>query len=80
VIGLGTPLFGNSVYNSYFEFNLIDSEFLHAFLKNIPFVFTVLGASLSLFLINCFGVSKNTVYDYKMSSAYRLVYTFLSKK
>ena len=80
VIGLGTPLFGNSIHNTHENFNLIDSEFLHAFLKNIPFIFTILGAVLSLFLINCFGVSKEVVYNYKMSKAYRTLYTFLSQK
>jgi hypothetical protein len=80
VIGLGTPLFGNSIYNAPFNFNLIDSEFLHAFLKNIPFIFTLLGAFLSLVLINCFGVSTSTVYGLKMTFPYRKLYTFLSKK
>jgi hypothetical protein len=80
VIGLGTPFFSNAIYNSNQGFNLIDSEFLPSLVKNIPFVFTLLGASLSLLLINCFGVSKEVIYNAKMSTAYRTIYTFLSKK
>jgi NADH-ubiquinone oxidoreductase chain 5 len=80
IIGLGTPFFSSSIHNTYQNFNLVDSEFLHAFLKNIPFIFTMLGASLSLLLINCFSVSKKAVFGFKMSGAYRALYTFLNKK
>jgi hypothetical protein len=80
VIGLGTPFFSSSIYNTHQNFNLIDSEFLHALLKNIPFIFTLLGASLSLLLINCLGVSKEAVFGFKMSASYRTFYTFLNKK
>jgi NADH-ubiquinone oxidoreductase chain 5 len=57
MIGLGS-LFFNNIYTGYFNFCLIDSEFLPALIKNIPFIFTCLGASLSFLLIHCFGVSK----------------------
>jgi NADH-ubiquinone oxidoreductase chain 5 len=79
-IGLGSTFFGNSIANNIHNFNLIDSEFLHAFLKNLPFVFTLSGSIFSLFLIHCFNVSKITIYNLKMSKAYRLVYTFLTQK
>jgi NADH-ubiquinone oxidoreductase chain 5 len=80
MIGLGSPAFGNSLYNNIYNYNLIDSEFLMAILKNIPFIFTLLGACLSLFLINCYGLSKNMVYSLKMSKFYRSLYTFLTQK
>lgn len=79
-IGLGTPFFGNSIYNNQLEHNLIDSEFLHSFIKNIPFIVTILGAFLSLLLINCFNMSKEIVYNYKMTLFYRYFYSFLNKK
>jgi len=79
-IGLGTSFFGNSIFNNSYNFNLIDSEFLPALIKNIPFVFTLLGALLSLFLINCFGISKTAIYNLKISKAYRTFYTFLTQK
>jgi hypothetical protein len=80
VIGLGTPFFSSSVYNTHQGFNLVDSEFLHAFLKNIPFIFTLFGALFSLLLINCLGVSKDVIFQFKMSSNYRTFYAFLNKK
>jgi len=79
-IGLGTTFFGNSIMNNTHNFNLIDSEFLHPFLKNLPFLFTILGAAFSLCLIHCFNISKTGVYNLKMSKAYRIVYTFLTQK
>jgi len=80
VIGLGSPTFNNSIYNANNSFNAIDSEFLHPFIKNIPFICTCLGASLSLFLIHCFKLSKRDVFLMKLTSTYRMVYTFLTQK
>jgi NADH-ubiquinone oxidoreductase chain 5 len=80
VIGLGSTTFGNSIFNSSYGFNLIDAEFLPALLKNIPFIFTILGISLSTILIHCFLVSKKTVYGLKMTVVYRTAYTYLTQK
>jgi proton-translocating NADH-quinone oxidoreductase chain L len=80
VIGVGSPTFGNSIFNNNFNYNLIDSEFLSASLKNIPFVCTLLGILLSTFLINCWLVSKDTIFAAKMSRSYRTFYTFLTQK
>ena len=79
-IGLGTSSFGNSISNNVHNFNLIDSEFLSSFLKNLPFIFTLAGATFSLLLIHCFNVSKTLVYKLKMSKIYRTIYTFLTQK
>lgn len=79
-IGLGTTFFGNGITNNCHNFNLIDSEFLPSIIKNIPFIFTLLGASLSFLLIHCFGVSKTAVLELKLSKAYRTIYTFLIQK
>jgi NADH-ubiquinone oxidoreductase chain 5 len=77
VIGLGS-LYFNSVSINFFNFNLIDSEFLNAVVKNIPFIFTLLGAYLSLLLINCFNINKDFVFNQKLKA--RAFYTFLNKK
>jgi NADH-ubiquinone oxidoreductase chain 5 len=58
VVGVGSSSFGSSFFNNNFDYNLCDAEFLPAALKNIPFIFTLLGIILSTILINCFGVSK----------------------
>jgi NADH-ubiquinone oxidoreductase chain 5 len=46
-IGLGSPMFGNSVTSHIENVILIDSEFISPVLKNIPLFFTIVGAILS---------------------------------
>jgi len=79
VIGLGS-LFFNLTYTSFYNFDMIDSEFLSAFIKNIPFIFTVLGAIFSLTLITCFNVSKHLVFSLKLHPLGQFFYKFLNKK
>jgi NADH-ubiquinone oxidoreductase chain 5 len=79
VIGLGS-LFFNQTYTNFYHFNMLDSEFLPAIVKNIPLIFTLLGAFTSLLLINCFSMNKQYLYEKKLSSAFRFVYVFLNKK
>jgi hypothetical protein len=79
IIGLGS-LYFNQTYTNFYNFSMLDSEFLPALIKNIPMVFTIFGALLSLFLINCYSINKNYVYNYKMSYLFRFVYIFLNKK
>jgi NADH-ubiquinone oxidoreductase chain 5 len=79
IIGLGSPFF-NNVFTNFFNFDLIDSEFLPSIIKNIPLVFTILGAVSSLLLINCFLVDKASVFETKLSFLPRSIYIFLNKK
>jgi proton-translocating NADH-quinone oxidoreductase chain L len=79
MIGLGS-LFFNNVHTNYYNFCLIDSEFLPSLIKNIPFIFTCLGAGLSFALIHCFSVSKHAVMDFKLQPIPKALYTFLNKK
>lgn len=46
-IGLGSPMFGNSIMSNIENLVLIDSEFISPFLKNIPLFFTIFGAILA---------------------------------
>jgi hypothetical protein len=59
---------------------LLEAEFAPAILKNIPFIFTILGALLSFLLINCCITSKVVIFDFKIGFFYRNLYSFLSKK
>ena len=77
IIGLGS-LYFNSITTNFSHFDIIDSEFLFTLIKNIPFIFTVCGAVLSLLLINCFNVSKEYVFYKKLDARY--TYIFLNKK
>jgi len=79
IIGLGS-LFFNNVHTNYYNFNMIDSEFLDALIKNIPFIFTCAGAGLSLLLINCFNTNKDFILDLKLQPVPKAIYTFLNKK
>jgi NADH-ubiquinone oxidoreductase chain 5 len=45
-IGLGTPIFLNNIFILPSNLVSIDSEFANAFLKNIPFIFTIFGGLL----------------------------------
>jgi len=77
---LGTPIFLNNIFILPSNLASIDSEFANAFLKNIPFIFTIFGALLSFALINCVILEKKTVFNLKISKFYRIIYSFLSQK
>jgi NADH-ubiquinone oxidoreductase chain 5 len=79
IIGLGS-LFFNQIHTNFYNFNMCDSEFLPAFIKNIPLIFTVSGAFLSLLLINCYSMNKNYLFTQKLSKSFRFIYIFLNKK
>jgi NADH-ubiquinone oxidoreductase chain 5 len=79
MIGLGS-LFFNNVHTNYYNFCLIDSEFLPSLIKNVPFIFTCFGAGLSFVLIHCFSISKRVVMDFKLQPIPMAFYTFLNKK
>jgi NADH-ubiquinone oxidoreductase chain 5 len=57
MIGLGS-LFYNNTYTNFYNFNMLDSEFLSGFIKNIPLIFTIVGAFFALVLINCYSTDK----------------------
>ena len=77
IIGFGSFYF-NSVFTNYHNLHLVDSEFLPSLIKNIPFIFTVLGGLLSLFFINCFNANKAAILNLKLQTL--PIYTFLNKK
>jgi NADH-ubiquinone oxidoreductase chain 5 len=79
VIGLGS-LFFNLTYTAFYNYNMFDSEFLPAIVKNIPLFFTLSGALMSLLLINNFNVNKDYIFQSKMLASFRFIYTFLNKK
>lgn len=79
IIGLGSNYF-NNIGTNFYNFNLIDSEFLLAFIKNIPLIFTISGSLASLALINCFFFDKKFIYNQKLTKLSRFFYIFLNKK
>jgi hypothetical protein len=81
-VGLGTPFFEGSIFVNYLP-TMLDGEFLHAFIKNLPLIFTIAGVSLSALFVH-FGSTASPfgffLFDIKMSSFLRSLYTFLSQK
>ena len=50
IIGLGS-LYFNQTYTNFYNFNMCDSEFLPAIIKNIPLIFTLITGVWTL-LVN----------------------------
>ena len=56
-IGLGSRMWGNSLYMNSNAFNMVEAEFLPLFIKLIPIFFSFLGAGLSLlFYLKYFNI------------------------
>jgi NADH-ubiquinone oxidoreductase chain 5 len=81
-VGLGTPFFEGSIFINYTP-TMLDGEFLHAFIKNIPLYFTIAGVALSALFVH-FGSFASpfsfSLFNIKMSNFVRTLYIFLSQK
>jgi len=66
-IGLGTPIFSNAISINIENLTLVDSEFISPVLKNLPLVFTIIGAFLS-WAISFRGslISNSNLFDLKI--------------
>jgi len=76
-IGLGTDLWGNSIFVLTSNFNIIDSEFIDLKYKLLPLIFSLSGIALALFL---YTFNKKLLYRVKTTKAGKFVYNFLNKK
>jgi NADH-ubiquinone oxidoreductase chain 5 len=76
-IGLGSDFWGNAIYISPNNLNMIDAEFLPVNIKLLPVIFSISGATLSVILYTLFA--KNIV-TFKLSPIGKMTYGFLSKK
>jgi len=77
-IGIGTPFWNNSIFILPSNSNFLDVDFLPFYVKFIPFVLSVLGSVLSIFVYffmpNLFFVLCTT------NEVFSLIYTFFNKK
>lgn len=81
MIGLGSTAFQQSIFVLPMNHSLIDSEFLNPFIKNLPLMFTFVGAFCSWFLLySNTMLSKVVILQYKLKAFSRVLFTFLSKK
>lgn len=51
-IGIGNDYLTSSIFINFVHFNYIDIEFLNPLIKNIPFIFTLMGILITFLLIN----------------------------
>nr|QYC61869.1 NADH dehydrogenase subunit 5 [Actinocyclus sp. mgcode 4] len=76
-IGLGTDFWGNSIYVTTYNFNIIDSEFIDLQYKLLPLMFSFLGIILACFL---YTLNKKILYIIKITKVGKLMYNFINKK
>jgi NADH-ubiquinone oxidoreductase chain 5 len=76
-MGMGTSFFGNSIFVLPANINLIQAEFLHALIKSIPVIFSLIGAVLSVYFYHKISPSLVTI---KTSYIGKQLYTFFNNK
>jgi|TARA_B110000116_G_scaffold60039_3_gene51372 NADH-ubiquinone oxidoreductase chain 5 len=76
-IGLGTDFWGNSLYVTTSNFNIIDSEFIDLQYKLLPLMFSFLGIGLACFL---YTLNKKFLYLIKITKMGKFLYNFINKK
>jgi proton-translocating NADH-quinone oxidoreductase chain L len=54
-VGMGSPFFFDSIYNSFFQNQLVEYEYLSVSVKNTPVICSIFGAFAGLFLYSCFS-------------------------
>ena len=77
IIGLGTNFWQSALYFEPKNYILIDSEFLPAFIKLVPVLFSLTGAGISIILYSYFIELK---YKIKQNYYFNYFYVFLSRK
>jgi proton-translocating NADH-quinone oxidoreductase chain L len=76
-IGLGSDFWGNSIFISPYNINLIDAEFLPVFIKHCPVICSMGGLALAIYF---FGFNMERFYGYKTSDFGIFLYNFLNRK
>jgi len=75
MVGMGTVMWGNSVYSHVDNDVMIDYEFVPTIYKRLP---TRLGVVIAILALYMYHISVKIVYDRKMSN--RGLYTFINRK
>lgn len=77
IIGIGTDFWGNSIYVSPANLNVIDSEFIPIFWKNFPVLVSLIGAFFSFFF---YTYGNRFLFYLKRSKLGKEIYVMLNKK
>jgi NADH-ubiquinone oxidoreductase chain 5 len=75
MVGMGTVMWGNSVYTHVDNDVMIDYEFVPSMFKRLP---TVLGVVMAVIALYGYHLSSMVIYDRKIDN--RLLYTFINRK
>lgn len=78
IIGVGSNFWGNSLFVLPENLIVFDAEFLPAYIKLIPTIFSLSGSLLSYFIY--LGFLREEVYNYKISYWGIFFYNFLNRK
>jgi NADH-ubiquinone oxidoreductase chain 5 len=77
-VGMGSDFFGNSLFIHPNKISIIEAEFsLNIFIKILPFIFSLLGASLAIFL---YQSQPKFIISLTGNLIGRKIYTFLNAK
>ena len=76
-IGVGTDFWGTSLFTHPSHLVMLEAEFIPAYVKLTPVVFSFAGA-ISAFML--YRTSSEMLYRWKMNPYGRSIYTFLNKK
>lgn len=77
MIGIGTPFWGNSLYISPENSNMLESEYIPQYIKLLPLFFTCFGAFLA-FIFNI--AMQEKAYQIKSSQLGKVIYLILNKR
>ena len=76
-IGLGTPFWNNAIFTSPQNLTMVDAEFVPVYIKWLPVVVSLLGASLSM---GAFHFLKDFLFTVCVQPIGRNFYTFLNRR
>lgn len=77
MIGMGTDFWGNSLFTLPKNIVLVESEFIPYYIKLIPVIFSITGATIAVIFNQYFP---NSIYELVTSSFGRRVYSHLNRK
>ena len=75
IIGLGTTILGNAIYQKVENLSIIDAEFLDSTIKMLPVIFSIIGGISALIIYRYYNIS---IANLKLNK--KGVYKFLTKK
>jgi NADH-ubiquinone oxidoreductase chain 5 len=77
LIGFGTDFWNSSIYISPNNYVLSDVEFISIFYKLLPFIFTIFGIIVAMF-IYAFNIEE--YFNTKQNNVFKNIYLFFNKK